>query len=182
MLVSPWHSPLCSLSLTIFCLIRVFVAVTPLCSVAGLMSVWWGCPFHLLFYDPAVVKSFKAIIVINSYANTLHLTLWTQNLKFDLTKAFQKYWSMSWYMHASLREGPAHGFSPELSHRACLLWTGCRQKPLTCSATEAALRTALRLYIVGSPFKELWISGSELRVLMAKWHVMMACPAVHQSH
>ncbi len=48
--------------------IHVFVAGF-LCAS---LLVWKGCPFHLLFYDPAIVKSCKAVIVINGSANTLH--------------------------------------------------------------------------------------------------------------
>lgn len=76
-----------------------------------LRLVWRGCTFHLLFYDPAIMKPFKAIIVIHGQGNTLHLTLWTHTLKSDRAKAFQfEEVLKSVSTHASLRAGPAHAF------------------------------------------------------------------------
>lgn len=54
---------------------------------------------------------FQPIIVINSYANSLPLTFWAQNLKFDLTKAFDfKGIPKSTTIRTFLRAGLAHGF------------------------------------------------------------------------
>lgn len=77
-------------------------------SVDDLMLMWRGCPFHLLFYDPAIVSLFKAITMINGYANILHLTLWAHNLKFDLMRAFRSKKSQCIRLCDS---------GPELSHR-----------------------------------------------------------------
>lgn len=95
-----------------------------------------GCPFHLLFYDPVIVKPLKAIIVIKGYANTLDLTLWKQTLKFDLTEAFQHEKPLkSVMMHTFPRAFPAHGFVTTASSLA----TGpvgsdpaAKRNPLTC--------------------------------------------------
>jgi len=100
-----------TLPLYFFCPYWCFRSSYSLYSVDSLRLVWRGFPFHLLFYDHVIMKTFKAIIVLSGYANTLHLTLWTQNLKPWPYKSFSIQEVLkSVTIHTSLRAGPAHGF------------------------------------------------------------------------
>lgn len=103
----PGHS---AFLLQLCAVIDAFVAFYPL----YFSAVWRGCTFHLLFYDPAAGKPLPAITVINSYANTLHLTLWTKSKIWPYDTFFRlRYWSQSpdidlpeWFEHMALWQWP----------------------------------------------------------------------------